>query len=81
MISKSSEAASTLSHRFNFQPLAAIARVVVFGCWHNQMSKPFGRDGKNYRDCLECGARRDLDADLKMVGPYYFTTGEKHERN
>lgn len=44
----------------------------VFGCWHRNMSKPFGRDGKNYRDCLDCGARRDLDDNRKMVGSYYF---------
>jgi hypothetical protein len=54
---------------------AALAR--LFGCWHKDMSKPFGRDGKSYRDCLKCGARRDLDQDWRMVGrPYY--TGAKH---
>jgi hypothetical protein len=48
----------------------------LFGCWHTEMSKPFSeKDGPVYRDCLTCGARRHLDSDWRMVGPYYFPNG------
>jgi hypothetical protein len=51
----------------------------VFGCWHGEMSRPFTRDGKSYRTCLECGARRDFDATRwEMVGDYYYESPVGH---
>ena len=45
----------------------------IFGCTHKQMSRPFSRQGENYRVCIGCGARRKFDAqNWKLQGPYYY---------
>jgi hypothetical protein len=57
---------------------AAVNQLItrLFGCWHKEMSKPFSEKGGHvYRDCLTCGARRHLDSNWRMVGPYYFPNG------
>ena len=45
----------------------------LFGCRHNQMSRPFSVNGQSYRSCVDCGARRQFNVDSwKMQGDYYY---------
>jgi hypothetical protein len=44
-----------------------------FGCWHENLSRPFGQGTIAYRVCLNCGARKQFNLDtLKTHGPFYF---------
>ncbi|HKR15586.1 MAG TPA: hypothetical protein VJT15_26195, partial [Pyrinomonadaceae bacterium] len=45
----------------------------VFGCRHAEMSRPFSRDGRAYRSCLNCGAQRQFNlSNWQMQGHYYY---------
>jgi hypothetical protein len=45
----------------------------IFGCWHQEMSRPFTVRAESYRVCLECGAHRRFDPHAwEMTGPYYY---------
>jgi hypothetical protein len=45
----------------------------VFGCWHNEMSRPFSHQGQAYRVCLNCGAERQFNLDnWKTQGEFYY---------
>lgn len=45
----------------------------VFGCRHADMSRPFSRDGRSYRSCLNCGAQRQFNlGNWKMTGGFYY---------
>ena len=45
----------------------------IFGCWHVNMSRPFGRGNETYRTCVACGARRRFDSEQwEMVGSFYY---------
>jgi hypothetical protein len=45
----------------------------LFGCWHENLSRPFVQDKTAYRSCLECGARRQFDPQtLKTHGAFYY---------
>lgn len=45
----------------------------VFGCRHTDMSRPFSRDGRAYRSCLNCGAQRQFNlGNWKMQGRFYY---------
>jgi len=45
----------------------------IFGCWHNQLSRPFTNRKGSYRACLNCGARKPFDTKtLKTVGSFYY---------
>ena len=45
----------------------------VFGCWHIQLSRPFSRDGRAYRTCLNCGAQRQFNlGNWEMQGGFYY---------
>jgi hypothetical protein len=45
----------------------------VFGCRHADMSRPFSRDGRTYRSCLNCGAQRQFNlGNWKMQGGFYY---------
>jgi hypothetical protein len=45
----------------------------VFGCRHADMSRPFSRDGRAYRSCLNCGAQRQFNlGNWKMQGGFYY---------
>jgi hypothetical protein len=57
--------------RLTKAPLAWLTR--IFGCWHREMSRPVTSSGESYRACLECGARRQFDAQAwEMTGPFYY---------
>lgn len=45
----------------------------LFGCWHDNVSRPFVEGKTAYRSCLKCGARKQFDsATLKTHGKFYY---------
>jgi hypothetical protein len=45
----------------------------VFGCRHAEMSRPFSRDDRAYRSCLNCGAQRQFNlGNWEMQGRFYY---------
>ena len=45
----------------------------VFGCWHAELSRPFSRDGRAYRTCLNCGAQRQFNlGNWEMQGKFFY---------
>lgn len=45
----------------------------LFGCWHENLSRPFVQEKTAYRSCLECGARRQFDTQtLQTFGAFYY---------
>ncbi len=53
------------------QKVGLIAK--LFGCWHENISRPFTQGKTAYRSCLNCGARKHFNTDtLETHGHYYF---------
>jgi hypothetical protein len=53
------------------RPIGFIAS--LFGCWHEELSRPFTDNEGSYRVCLECGARRMFDTEsFKTLGRFYY---------
>lgn len=45
----------------------------LFGCWHENISRPFVQGKTAYRSCLKCGARKQFDQEtLETHGKFYF---------
>lgn len=45
----------------------------VFGCRHGKLSRPFSREGKAYRSCLNCGAQRQFNlGNWQMQGKFFY---------
>lgn len=45
----------------------------VFGCRHGELSRPFSREGKAYRSCLNCGAQRQFNlGNWQMQGKFFY---------
>lgn len=45
----------------------------LFGCWHNDLSRPFAQGKTAYRSCLQCGARKQFNTEtLETHGSFYF---------
>lgn len=54
----------------------------LFGCWHKNISRPFSQGKTAYRNCLDCGARRQFDPQtLKTYGHFHFPPVIKEERD
>jgi hypothetical protein len=54
--------------------------VGIFGCAHKQMSRPFSRQGENYRVCIGCGAHRRFDPQTwDSRGPFYYKAANTSE--
>jgi len=54
--------------------------VGIFGCTHKQMSRPFSRQGENYRVCIGCGAHRRFDPQTwDSRGPFYYKAANTSE--
>jgi hypothetical protein len=48
----------------------------LFGCWHEELSRPFGKGRASYRACLNCGARKHFDPNTFVTsGSFYFPPG------
>jgi hypothetical protein len=60
----------------------ALAHLIgrVFGCAHNDMSRPFSRHGEAYRVCIACGAHRRFDQKAwTSRGPFYYQAARTEE--
>jgi len=45
----------------------------ILGCWHSNVSRPFGGGSSTYRTCLDCGARQPFDLkNFKSRWRYYY---------
>jgi hypothetical protein len=45
----------------------------VFGCRNGEMSRPFSREGRAYRSCLNCGAQRRFNlGNWQMQGDFFY---------
>ncbi|MGI9036364.1 MAG: hypothetical protein ACR2GD_10045 [Pyrinomonadaceae bacterium] len=45
----------------------------LFGCWHDDLSRPFTHGKIAYRSCLKCGARKQFNPEtLETYGSFYF---------
>lgn len=52
----------------------------VFGCRHAELSRPFSRDGRAYRSCLNCGAQRHFNlGNWQMQGRFYYGQPQRHQ--
>jgi hypothetical protein len=52
----------------------------LFGCWHDNLSRPFVEKQTAYRCCLECGARKQFNTEtLETYGAFYFPPTVKRE--
>ena len=52
----------------------------VFGCVHNNISRPFIANSVSYRTCLQCGARKRFNTEtFKTFGHFYYPPAEKPE--
>lgn len=53
----------------------------IFGCWHDDLSRPFAQGKTAYRSCLQCGARKQFNSQtLETKGSFYFPPVVKAER-
>ncbi|MCU1290708.1 MAG: hypothetical protein JWN60_2937 [Acidobacteria bacterium] len=53
----------------------------LFGCWHENISRPFVHGKTAYRSCLDCGARKQFNPEtLETHGSFYFPPVPKEER-
>lgn len=53
----------------------------LFGCWHENISRPFVHGKTAYRSCLSCGARIQFNPEtLQTHGNFYFPPAVKAER-
>ena len=54
----------------------------LFGCWHDNISRPFVQGKTAYRSCLDCGARKQFNSEtLETYGKFYFPPVVKAERS
>lgn len=54
----------------------------LFGCWHDDISRPFTQGQTAYRSCLQCGARKQFDTKtLRTYGAFYFPPVVKELNN
>lgn len=45
----------------------------IFGCGHQDLSRPFSNGKAGYRTCLSCGARKHFNPEtLETFGDFYF---------
>lgn len=53
----------------------------LFGCWHENLSRPFTQDKTAYRSCLDCGARKQFNPEtLETHGNFYCSPIIKKEQ-
>ena len=52
----------------------------IFGCGHQNISRPFSNGKIGYRVCLNCGARKQFNPEtLETFGSFYFAPVEKSD--
>lgn len=46
---------------------------LLFGCWHQNLSRPFTSNKLSYIVCLDCGARKHFNPEtLETFGAFYY---------
>ncbi len=54
----------------------------LFGCWHKRLTRPFTSDKDTYMACIECGARKKVDAEnFKVSRAFYYPPSVSFDRN
>lgn len=54
----------------------------LFGCWHKRLTRPFTNDKDTYMACIECGARKKVDAkNFKVSRAFYYPPSVPFDRN
>lgn len=54
----------------------------LFGCWHKRLTRPFTSDKNTYMACVECGARKMVDAkEFKVSRAFYYPPSVPFDRN
>ncbi len=54
----------------------------IFGCWHKRLTRPFTSDKNTYMACVECGARKKVDAkNFKASRAFYYPPSVSFDRN
>ena len=54
----------------------------LFGCWHKRLTRPFTSDKNTYMACVECGARKKVDAkNFKVSRAFYYPPSVSFDRN
>ncbi len=65
------EETTVVDHSKNGKKVGFIAK--IFGCGHQDLSRPFSRGRLGYRTCLHCGAQKQFDPEtLKTFGDFYY---------
>lgn len=44
----------------------------LFGCWHEEISRPFTENKTAYRACLNCGARKPFDSETLVTDNNFY---------
>lgn len=67
---KSKNSKAIVDHNVFGQKLGLMTR--LFGCWHEDVGRPFVKGKTAYRACLSCGARRQFDPEtFETFGNFY----------
>lgn len=54
----------------------------LFGCWHKRLTRPFTSDKDTYMACIECGARKKVDAEnFRVSRVFYYPPSVPFDRN
>ncbi len=54
----------------------------LFGCWHKRLTRPFTSNKDTYMACVECGARKKVDAkNFKVSRAFYYPPSVSFDRN
>jgi len=79
LIQRSGRSAKEIDALVFGKKLGMVAK--LFGCWHDNLSRPFTRGETSYRCCLHCGARKQFNAKtLETFGSFYGPPLVKEER-
>jgi hypothetical protein len=80
LLNKNKTETNKIDHFVFGQKVGLFAK--LFGCWHNNISRPFVQGKTAYRSCLQCGARKQFNPQtLKTYGSFYFPPVVKKQGN
>lgn len=69
-----------VDHRVFGKKVGFLAK--LFGCWHEDIGRPFTEGKTAYRACLSCGARKQFDPNtLRTHGNFYYPPLVKRVEN
>jgi hypothetical protein len=65
------EQVNTINNTVFGEKVGLVAK--LFGCWHENISRPFVEGNTAYRACLNCGARKPFNPEtLQSFGKFYY---------